>query len=237
MEKTPRLPFEYRMTKTQRILGWIYLPLHVVAFPILFGMLAGSLPETLSESRANLIYYAVGIVFCLTVMFRYLRAEFDGLLDRPMRSLGTILLAVCAVYAMSFVAGVILLALNATIENPGNAEILDLAKVDYGAVRAIAVYLAPIVEETLFRGVIFGSLRTRSRALAYAVSVAAFSLYHVWQFAVLGDWTALLYAIQYIPVSVALAWCYERSGSLWTNIFFHMGYNAFNFAVLRVVSG
>ena len=60
-----------------------------------------------------------------------------------------------------------------------------------------------------------------------------FSLYHVWQYAAAsGDPGLLLYAIQYIPMSVALAWTYERSGSIWTPIFFHMGYNAISYLAL-----
>ena len=45
----------------------------------------------------------------------------------------------------------------------------------------------------------------------------------------------LLYALEYIPVSFALAWAYERSGSIWTNIFFHMGFNALSYYVLNTM--
>ena len=49
--------------------------------------------------------------------------------------------------------------------------------------KAVSIFLVPIVEEMLFRGVVFGSIRPRSRLWAYVVSVAAFSVYHVWSFA------------------------------------------------------
>ena len=87
--------------------------------------------------------------------------------------------------------------------------------------------------ETLFRGVAFGSLRPRSRVLAYAVSMVLFSVYHIWQYAFLGvDARFLLYLLQYVPMSVALGWCYARSGSIWVCIFAHMGYNALAFSIL-----
>lgn len=54
-----------------------------------------------------------------------------------------------------------------------------------------------------------------------------FCLYHVWQYAVLlWDASYLLLAIQYIPAAVVLCRIYERSGSIWTSIFFHMSVNA-----------
>ena len=85
---------------------------------------------------------------------------------------------------------------------------------------------APIVEEVLFRGVVFQSLRKRNRVLAYVVSVVLFSLYHVWSYAIAaGDPKVLLYALQYVPLTLILTWTYERSGSLWTAIAFHSSYN------------
>ena len=92
------------------------------------------------------------------------------------------------------------------------------------------------MEETLFRGVLFGNLRSRGRTiLAYTVSVLAFSFYHIWQYVLLYDDPSLLiYALQYIPVSAALAWLYEHSESIWCGIFFHMILNAVALLVLQL---
>ena len=145
-------------------------------------------------------------------------------------------LALMIDYALSGIAALVLLLIDGAVENPNNDAIMELAAENSGTVKAIAIFLAPIVEEILFRGVIFGSIRTRSRLWAYVASVAAFSVYHVWSYAVGGGNPALLlYALQYVPVSIVLAWAYERSGSIWTNIFFHMGFNALSFYVLNVV--
>jgi membrane protease YdiL (CAAX protease family) len=229
--------FQNRMTREQRLLGWIYLPVHIVALPLCFRLYASFQPQMLSETDVNLLYYFVGLVFCLTVMFRFLREEFGALCDAPGRCLLSILAAVCATYAMNLVAGLLLLLFGSEGGNPGTADVLRLAGRNLGAVRAIAVFLAPLVEETLFRGVLFGSLRTRSSCTwAYLVSVAVFCVYHVWQYVVTsGDWGQLRYALLYVPVSIALAWCYERSGSLWTCIFFHMGFNAVSLAALTAL--
>jgi membrane protease YdiL (CAAX protease family) len=97
-----------------------------------------------------------------------------------------------------------------------------LAQENFGGVLVISVIAAPIVEEVLFRGILFQSIRKRSRVLAYVTSLAVFGLYHTWQFALLyQDPKYLLFSLQYIPITFALTWSYERSGSLWTAIFFH----------------
>ena len=230
------IPFENRMTKTQTILGWCYLPMHVAILPLLLGLLQAFSPDPMDDAKLNLIYYLIGVAFCLTAQFTFLRRSFDRLVENFKLCLLTMLLALMMDYALSGAAALLLLLVDGVVENPNNAAVMDMAAQDSGTVRAIGIVLAPIVEEILFRGVVFGSLRTRSRLWAYIVSVAAFSIYHVWQYAaVTGDAAMLLYALQYIPVSIVLAWAYERSGCIWTNIFFHMGFNALSLYVLDIL--
>ncbi len=85
----------------------------------------------------------------------------------------------------------------------------------------MAVFLAPIVEEVLFRAGIFGFLRKYNRAAAYAVSVAVFSLYHLSGFILL-DLRNLIYLVQYIPAGLILCRVYERSNTIWCPIGMHM---------------
>ena len=227
------IPFENQMTRTQTVCGWVYLFVHVAVLPLLLGLLLSVLPEPVDDATANLIYYLIGIVFCLTVMFPFLRRGFDRLVENFRLCLLAIVMGLLIDYALSAAATLVLMLLDAAVENPNNALIMDMTERSGGMIMAVGIFLVPIVEETLFRGVVFASIRARSRVWAYVVSVAAFSVYHVWQFAVVsGDPKMLLYALQYIPVSVALAWIYERSGCIWANIFFHMGFKALSFYVL-----
>ena len=98
---------------------------------------------------------------------------------------------------------------------------------------AISVVLAPVVEEPIFRGLLYGAVRRHSRAAAYFASVLVFGLYHVWQYVfVFADWRYFLQIINYIPVTVALCYSYERSGSIWVPMAFHMFINAMSMSVL-----
>ena len=229
-----RAPFVNHMSRTQTALGWCYLPIHIVVLPVLLGLYAAVSPE-LGVTGVNLIYYGAGFVFALTVMLRFLRAGFDKLLDRPGRCLLAAVLALAAEYAMSMLVALLLLALLSAISNPNGAAAVDFAEQNYGAIKALGLFIGPVVEETLFRGVVFGSLCTRSRVLAYLVSTLLFGLYHVWQYALAyADAALLLYAVQYVPISLALAWCYERTESVWPPVFVHMILNAVSLAALRL---
>ena len=97
----------------------------------------------------------------------------------------------------------------------------------------IVVLLAPFVEETLFRGYLFGNIREFSRPAAYAASSLLFALLHVWQFAAVNhSWTYLLQMLQYLVPGLVMAWTYERSGTLWGSVLLHAAVNGLAVAAL-----
>ena len=230
------IPFENRMTKTQTILGWIYTVLHIALLPLLLSLLAVSVPG-MTEGQVNVLYYGVGVLFTAAVMLPFLRSSFDVLLDRLRFCIICILLALLVEYALRTACTLVLMLLQSLPEaNPATETMLELAESNSGILAGLSVFLAPVIEEILFRGVVFGSIRSRSRGWAYVVSIVLFSVYHVWQYAaVSGDLRYLLYSLSYVPAAAALAWAYEHSGSIWTSIFFHMGFNALSFTVLNLM--
>ena len=230
----PQAGFQQLMTHTERVLGWIWLPVNTFLLPILAAVYVYANPDQLSDGALNLVTFAVSAVALLLMLHRFWRESFHRMLDRPGRCLGAMLLGGLVNYALSLaVSPVLLLVLDGAVDNPNNAALLEIAQQDLGMIKAASVFLAPLVEETLFRGVVFGSLRPKHRVLAYALSTGLFSLLHVWQYILVSaDASLLVYALQYIPSGVALAYCYERSGSIWPPIFLHMLLNTVAFTVL-----
>lgn len=230
----PQAGFQQLMTPTERVLGWIWLPVNTFLLPILAAVYVYANPDQLSDGALNLVTFAVSAVALLLMLHRFWRESFHRMLDQPGRCLGAMLLGGLVNYALSLaVSPVLLLVLDGAVDNPNNAALLEIAQQDLGMIKAASVFLAPLVEETLFRGVVFGSLRPRRRVLAYALSTGLFSLLHVWQYILVSaDASLLVYALQYIPSGVALAYCYERSGSIWPPIFLHMLLNTVAFTVL-----
>ena len=189
---------------------------------------------TMDLTQLNLVVYCVGAAYMLLTQWRFLRRDFDPLCDRP----GWILVNICVCYGAMLLFNMALVGLLSlmvdTANNPNNAAIMDMAGTDAGKVSALAVFLAPFVEELIFRGAVFGSLRHRSRILAYVVSILLFSAYHVWGFA-LNDPTIWIYVLQYVPVSYLLCRCYERTDTIWGSIFFHMLVNAISLRALTLL--
>lgn len=230
-----KLPFEFdnHMSRKQLILGLVYMPVHIFVLPLTLAVVF----PAMDAGTLNLVYFAISALVLLLVFHSTLRRDFDELVDRIGWCIITILMALGIDYLLSYAVSFLSMLLPTLAEDsPNDQVIMTMAGESSGAIKATAIFLAPIVEELLFRGIIFGGLKKRNRIMAYAMSILMFALLHVWQYALIGgDWTVLLYMIQYIPVSFALAWCYERSGTLWCPIAFHMMINAMSFKAMELL--
>jgi membrane protease YdiL (CAAX protease family) len=167
---------------------------------------------------------------------RFLRRDFDPLCDHFRYCLLQVLISYGMMIGFNLILNsILLLVLPSESANPNNAAVMEMAGVEYGKTAALAIFLAPLVEEPVFRGAVFGGLYRYGRPLAYGASMLLFSLYHVWGYA-LQDPVYWVYLLQYLPVSWLLCRCYERCNSIWGSIFFHMTVNAVSISALNALS-
>jgi membrane protease YdiL (CAAX protease family) len=109
------------------------------------------------------------------------------------------------------------------IEQPILSEDPSTLQIVLGAF--VAVVAAPIGEEVFFRGFLFGSLRGRFGFIrSAAISAVAFAILH-------GDPVLILVMVF---VGIALAWIYERRGSLLAPIGAHAMFNVIGYTALLV---
>ena len=225
--------FTSRLSRGETIAALLYLPVHIALLPMALVLAGPSLG--LNEVDLNLLSYIIGTGYMLLLLFKFLRRDFDPLLDRP----GYCLLEIITNYALMYLAniavsGILLLIPWFTGDNLNNSAVMDMAEQNWGKMSAMAVFMAPIVEECMFRAAIFGNLRRYNRTAAYIVATLAFSVYHVYGYAV-QDSTYWLYILQYIPVSILLCRVYERTNTIWSSIFFHMLVNWMSMNTLKML--
>lgn len=230
MRKDSPIEFTSRMTRGELVAALVYLPIHAALLPLALVLL---LLSRMDVATINFIAYAIGAVYMLIFQWRFLRRDFDALCERKLDCM----IQVLACYG-------IMLGLNLCVngmlgfadlgENPNNAAVVDMADIKMNATAAVAIFLAPIVEELIFRGGVFGLLRRYNRVLAYAASMLIFSAYHIWSYAI-DNPAYLIYIIQYLPASYVLCRCYEQTNTIWSNIFLHMLTNAMTIKVLEML--
>lgn len=87
------------------------------------------------------------------------------------------------------------------------------------------VFMAPIAEELLFRGVIYSSIKQIGyQRAAIAISSVLFAAVH-------SSWALIL---PLIVLAYILVWLYEKTGSLFAPIVMHAIFNAINFTLIKL---
>ena len=230
-QNKPILPeFTSRQSRAAWLCALLWLPVHAVLLPRLVLLL---FPQ-LDDSWLNVSVYSVGALWMLATQFRFLRADFDPLAER----LGRVLLEVLGGYGLMLLLNLgvsaLLMLLSGELDNPNNAAVLDLSTMNSGPITALVVFLAPFVEECMFRAGIFGALRRRSRLAAYLVCMAVFALYHVIGYA-LFDPSAWIYVLQYLPVGFLFCRLYERTNTIWAPMLLHGLINYLSLGALKML--
>ena len=219
------------MTYGEQIAGVVFFVIYLLVLPFvtnpLFDLAGRLLAVSISAAMRDVLYYY--ILFAVTIII------FHGFLARTSRHLMDNLGGACKTAAAGLVG---LYGLNELVYRLTNLIFTNRTNLNDTTISAqiddaphmtllIVIFLAPFVEEVLFRGLVFGNLKSRSRALAYVVSCLLFALLHVWQFAVVKqDVTYFLLMIQYLVPGLVLAWAYDHSGTLWASIGLHAAVNA-----------
>ena len=204
----------------ERVIGILYIPVHAFLLPLLLVLVAAFAGWNLDDATLNLVYYAFSALFLLLAMNRYWRTTIRDLTSAPFRALQAVILGYVIFFIVNYAFTLITSLFLKNPVNPNTAAVNESMAINSDMMIVVMVLLAPIVEETMFRGALFGAIRQKSRLLAYAASTLLFALYHLWGYS-FSDLSILVYAVQYIPASIALAWCYEQSGTLTAPVVLH----------------
>jgi len=211
-----------KLTSTQKILGWVYLPFYLVLNSWLLQIGAALLGWELDSYALNVLYFSVNLAFVLLVFHRFLLHGVQDAFRHFWLFVQTLILGFALYYCISLVVTLLLFPLlGGTTEN--NQAVGGLLDQNRLPMLFFIVLAGPITEEVLVRGVVFGTLHGKNRYLAYAASTLLFCLMHCWQYILLlSPLEFLANALVYLAPSVALGWAYEKSGTLFCPILLHM---------------
>lgn len=226
MSTRARRPWRPQLTRTETARGWVFFALYLLVFPWAMGLVQRAFQGLLPVAQSSVAYYLLSAALVFLVFWSFLCHGFSLLLDWLPENLFAFATGLAAAGVLHLLAARIPLP----VENPNSLSYPEqFALAPFSTVVILAV-LMPVVEETLFRGLLFGATRRYSRALGYVLSTLVYAVYCVWQFVFTYgqvDFRYLLLFVQYLPMSLALTWCYDNGGSIWSPIALHAVINAF----------
>ncbi len=236
--------FYISMSRKETLLGWLYLILQVALLPYLVSAVLLILYPQYSPALLNLILFAVNFLAVGIIFRKFLIQSFRDMAGRVWGCVWKSALALigckltvivmndfiffyCPQYYFFTDTGPVL-------QNINDLYITQMAA-QYALPMAIAtVFLVPPVEELLHRGVVFGSLYTKSPLLACLISTLLFAATHVIGYVSIGDWLYLtILFLQYIPPALCLCWLYTGTDSILAPILMHMAFNAIGILSMR----
>ena len=219
------------LTRGQIIAGYLYLPFYAVLLSVGLSYISELFGLSLTELELNTCWFVLNALIVWIIFHRFLlrslrRIRFWDLVQ-------ACILGFVFYYAATWLFGFLTDLLNIRIVSFNDEAVQSLVTENYWVMAVCSVVIAPIVEETLVRGLIFGSIRSKSRILAYLASMLFFSMMHVWAYIPTeGLVPVLLAAAQYVPASIALGWTYEKANTVWAPIAVHMAVNAISISLI-----
>ncbi len=206
------------------ILLWYFLG-YLLLLSILLALISSFTPWKM-ETLPYLLLYFLGNVLMLCKVLLVKREELSNGIGRafrrPFRNFAYILLCNLLVYLINVPLALLMQKIGVTNQN--QMEIFGI----FGQSRAwqfvvifLALIFAPVVEETVFRGIIFARLRQRGRLIAYAASMTLFSLVHGLAAILSGKPRDMLAIMVYLPLSFMLCRLYEKKRNILASMGLH----------------
>ncbi len=222
------------MTQNEVRFGWLFLGLQLLALPVLLVLVNTLLPVPLTDVSLNFLMFLIDFGLTLLIFHRFLLSSVRFSASTPFLCLRFAVIGLLLYYLSTFLVGLFIQTVCPNFLNVNDCNIHSMAQENYSLMVAGTVLLVPVTEETLYRGLVFGSLQKKNRTVAYILSTVLFGLIHVTGYiGTVSPIILLLCLLQYMPAGLCLAWAYEKADSICTPILMHMAINQLSISFMR----
>ena len=221
------------MSRRETIAGILWFIIYCFFMNVLVELVLTLLGVSYSLAALNAVYFLANFLITALIFHRFLTSSLSLAARTLPRVCKGIVLGLCAYLLLTILPQALFSLLPGEITIPNDDTIAAIAEENYRVMWAGAVLLAPLTEETLIRGLIFGTLQKKNRPAAYAVTAVLFAALHMVAYiGTMEPLTVLYQLLTYGMPSVALCLCYEYAGTIWAPILLHMAINAMGMAGL-----
>ncbi len=225
-----------KMRPWEKVLGWILLVLHVLVLPVLIELTCYLLNIPITTGELNIIFFVTAFLLTLLFFGRFLWENLKNFKQDLKKSLYAALGGFGIYYVLNIVVNIVIMNLMPDYSNVNNDNIAELTTVYYIPMLLCTVFLVPVTEEVLYRGMLFGLLWHKNRYLAYFVSTLVFSLIHMVGYIGKAPISYLLIGLfQYVPATIGMGYAYEKADSIIAPMLIHMFVNLLGMIAMRFV--
>ena len=215
------------LTGKEKNIGFLYLIFQIFFLPVLLQLLGSAFSYAISETLINFIYFSVNFVSVLMIFGKFLTKSALRCRRNPREILLSAAIGLLAYWLTTSLLSGLTHWLFPEFVNLNDSQIVAVFGEYPGLMFLCTVVFAPVVEEVLHRGLIFGTLAQKRIVPAYILSALLFAAIHVVQYIGLySPGFMILALIHYLPAGLVLAWAYHHSGSIFCPVLIHAAINA-----------
>ena len=221
-------------TSLETALGWFYFVFQLLFLGPALVVINVFLPNPLSNTTLNILLFIINFICVVLIFHKFLwknlqNAIRSGYYTLKIAGLGFILYYIC-----SMLVSFLVYSLDPEFINANDDNVKQMIRDNYTLMSICTVLLVPVVEETLYRGLLFRSLYERNALLGVALSATIFSFIHIVGYIGSYDgFTLALGFLQYLPAGIFLAWSYVKTDSIWVPILIHIAVNQIGILTMR----
>lgn len=141
-------------------------------------------------------------------------------------------IGVLLIYACQIIGGLLTLALGGN-QSSENQELIESITASYPILMIfVSCVLAPIVEEMLFRGIVFGWIYEWNPQIAHFISSFIFGFIHIMAAVLTGDMSEWVQIFSYCFMGFVLSYLYEKNNNIYVPILSHMLNNIISMCIV-----
>ena len=219
------------LRKDEIILGILYSVFQFLFLPVIASLVyeITHLPLWVLQFGA----FVLNFVCTLVIFRRFLLQSFRDAKKSPGKLFAFSGLGMGIYNTGNVLFSILVLLIYPAYANLNDESIVAMAKESGIWIPLATVLLVPVVEECIFRGLLFRGIHTHHPILAWILSVVLFSAMHISGYILDYSWiTSLLAFIQYLPAGIALCVAYRLSGTIVAPILMHSLLNLLAMLVL-----
>ena len=226
-------PFPVSMRRYEILWGIVFFVVSQFLMGTILSLLFGLFGVEETDVTLNGTYYVVNFLFNALIFRRFLAYSLPVAAEHLLRFFKAIVLGFLLYLGCQMLTGFLAGIISSEFATPNDDTVHAIAEANYNVMWVGAVLLAPMVEETLMRGLIFSNIRRKSRVFAYIFTAIVFAAMHILPFVTTMDVLSIvLNVMAYGLPSIALCAAYEISGTIWAPIALHMIINAIAMTVV-----
>lgn len=222
------------MSRSEKIFGVIWLVLQPF-LGYLMGLLNGLLPDPLGSGTLNFVTCLVNFLVIVCIFSHFLRESLVAAWRGLWAFAQAVILGFVFYWACDWLVDWLLSYLFPDYSPLVDSAIAALSGSNrYLMIIGVAI-LAPVIEETLYRGLVFRNLWKKHKVAAYIVSMLVFAAVHTLAHIGTQDITTLVLCfLRYLPAGLCLAWTYSKADNVFAPTLVHAAINVISIGIITV---